>query len=146
MKTDYALVALSHLAAHPDETTSARSISDECGVPLPILTNILKALSRAGCVSSERGANGGYRLARSSASINVDEVITAIEGPVQFVRCLPAERNGRAKPCELEPSCQIRLPIHRINEHLRKFLQGVPLSDLVAEEPIQIGGGSAPCR
>ena len=65
-KTDYALVAMAHLAHHPGEEgiSSARDIADRYHVPLPVLMNILKTLNREGLVISVRGARGGYRLAR----------------------------------------------------------------------------------
>ncbi len=132
-KTDYALIALSELARRPDRLSSSREIAERYHVPLPLLTNILKNLSRAGIVCSERGACGGYRLAKDANLINLHELLTAIEGPFQFVRC-----SGDAEPvhtnCELEPSCPIRLPAHRIRSRLRRILEDVTLAELVAPE------------
>ncbi len=44
-KTDYALIALTHMAQHPDECNSAREIANRYGVPLPLLMNILKSMN-----------------------------------------------------------------------------------------------------
>ena len=139
-KADYALVALSHLAKLPSGVLSARAIAEEYGVSVAILTNILKTLARAGIVVSERGANGGYRLARSADAISLNEVITAIEGPVQFVRCVKGSDEGGAEPCGLEPVCPVRKPAYRINERLREFLDSMPLAELVdtKSDPAQL--------
>jgi Rrf2 family protein len=131
-KTDYALIALAELARRFGAVVSAREIADRYNVPLPLLTNILKGLTRASIVHSERGAYGGYRLARPADTINLHELISAIEGPFQFVRCAPvAPRGGRAN-CDLEPRCPIRLPAHRIRDRLARLLEEVTLAELVA--------------
>ncbi len=131
MKTDYALIALSQLAKLQGGVLSARAIAAECFIPAAILTNILKTLTHGGVVVSERGVNGGYRLARSPEAISLHEVIAAIEGPVQFVRCLKPDDETGVSPCGLEPSCPVRMPAHRIHDRLRQFLESMPLSELV---------------
>jgi len=134
-KTDYALIALCHLAGTSFRVVSAREMAEAHGVPLPILTNILKGLTRAGIVFSERGALGGYRLARPAESINLHELITAIEGPFQFVRCVSGESETGASSCELEQSCPIRSPAHKIRHRLIELLEAVSLSDLLDRRP-----------
>jgi len=144
-KTDYALIALAELAKRAEAVVSAREISKRYGVPLALLTNILKGLNRAGIVKSERGAYGGYRLARPAECVNLNELITAIEGPFQFVRCATSEVEHGQHNCELEPSCPIRLPAHRIRDRLTRLLEGVTLAELVgAEEASGSQKGVAP--
>ena len=47
-KADYGLIAMKHLAAHPDLTSaSAKEIADQYGIPLPILAKVLQKLVRA---------------------------------------------------------------------------------------------------
>ncbi len=133
-KTDYALIALSLLAERSAGVVSARAISGACGVPLAMLTNILKMLGRARIVVSERGASGGYRLARPPEGINLYEVIVAIEGQVYFVRCMQADDEVDYRPCGLEPSCPVRRPARGIHQRLRQFLEGLALSELLAPD------------
>lgn len=130
-KTDYALIALSELARRTDSVLSAREISEQYGVPLALLTNILKGLNRAGIVKSERGAYGGYRLAKPAKTVNLHELISAIEGPFTFVRCVNAEVDVHQQNCELEPLCPIRMPAHRIRDRLARLLEGITLAELV---------------
>ena len=136
-KTDYALIALAKLARRNGRLMSAREVAESSSVPLPILTNILKTLTHAGIVGSERGSRGGYYLARSSETISLDDLITVIDGPVHFVKCLAAdhasgdgEKNGHASHCTLEPTCPIRLPAQRVHERFKHFLQSVTLAEL----------------
>ena len=133
-KTDYALIALAHLAKQPGGVVSAREIADIYKLPLPILTNILKTLSQAGIVISERGSMGGYGLAKPAGAITLHELISAIEGPFQFVRCVLSERETGQSSCDLEPSCPIRLPAQRIRKRLKSFLENVTLAELMDDE------------
>ncbi len=47
-KTDYALIALTHMAYDRDGCSSAREIAGHYGMPLPLLMNVLKQLAQAG--------------------------------------------------------------------------------------------------
>lgn len=134
-KMDYTLIALLHLAGQKREVISAREIARNSGVPLPILTNILKVLASAGIVFSTRGASGGYGLARETDAVTLHELITLIEGPFQFVQCAvgaPAHGNGS---CELETSCPIRRPAYRIHDRLKGFLERVSLAEIIEDQP-----------
>jgi Rrf2 family protein len=141
-KTDYALIALAELAKRRNDVVSVREIAQRHRVPLALLTNLLKGLNRAGIVRSERGAYGGYRLARPADSINLHELIAAIEGPFQFVRCASTIRETGTGNCELVPSCPIRGPAHRIRERLARLLEGISLAELVDPDGKANGSGS----
>ena len=43
-------------------------------------------MRRAGLVHSQRGAQGGYRLALHASDISIADVIRAVEGPMAHVR------------------------------------------------------------
>ena len=138
-KTDYALIALSYLARRNEGVMSARELAKASRVPLPILTNILKTLAHAGMVGSERGSAGGYSLAKPPESINLHELITAIEGPVHFVQCVSVGPDAHHNHCELEPCCSIRLPAHRVHGRLKEFLESVTLAELVDDQTVSVG-------
>jgi len=138
-KTDYALIALSYLAKRVEGVMSARELASVSRVPLPILTNVVKALAHAGIGVSERGSAGGYSLAKPADSINLHELITAIEGPVHFVQCVSAGADDHRTPCELESCCSIRQPAHRIHGRLKEFLESVTLAELVDDRAVSAG-------
>jgi Rrf2 family protein len=82
-KTDYAIRAAVELAAAP--TSGWRRTEDVAqaqGIPLAFLLNILAELRTAGLVTSRRGVEGGYKLARPPEEITVADVIRAIDGPL----------------------------------------------------------------
>ena len=134
-KTDYALIALTHLARHSDECNSAREIAQQYGVPLPLLMNILKQMTQQGLAQSVRGPRGGYRLATSPDKITLNDIIRAVEGPVQLVQCVEWYQNkmlGKTKTgCDLMAGCPVRPTIHRVHDKLVQFLSGVTLADVV---------------
>ena len=133
-KTDYALIALTHLARRATGVVSARAIAQARGVPLPILTNILKGLAQADVVHSERGASGGYTLARPPETITLYDLICATEGPFQLVQCIHAEDHSPKEPCDLEQDCPIRPSAYRIHRYFKEFLEGVTLAELVHDD------------
>jgi len=65
-----------------------REIAGKQGISVKYLEQITPALKSAGLVNSNRGANGGYYLARPSEEITVKEIIEALEGPIKFVDCV----------------------------------------------------------
>lgn len=84
-KVDYGLRALLSLAVAGTPQTADKLAEDQ-GLPPRFLGAILAELRRAGLVASQRGAEGGYRLARSPDRITVAEVIRALDGPLAEVR------------------------------------------------------------
>jgi FeS assembly SUF system regulator len=138
---------MAHLAeCEDDDSHNARELADETQLPAPVVSKILKSLTRAGLLASQRGSKGGYSLARTPGEISVVEMITALEGPVGITEC--ASHPGA---CAQESSCHVRDPWQRINGALHAALEGITLADLA--KPIDsassfvplvgMGGGTA---
>ena len=85
--TDYAVVVMTHLARHPDAMQTGAQIAAACGIALPTVSKLLKALTRTGLLQSVRGVAGGYRLARPPAAISVLDIVAALEGPFGLADC-----------------------------------------------------------
>jgi Rrf2 family protein len=85
-KTDYAVRAAIELAAAGDGPVKGERIAQAQEIPLKFLENILIELRHAGLVRSQRGAEGGYWLARPAGEITLAEVIRSVEGPIANVR------------------------------------------------------------
>jgi Rrf2 family protein len=85
-KVDYALRACAELAAAGDGPVKGDRIAQAQEIPLKFLENILLDLKHAGLVASQRGAEGGYWLARAPEEIPLAEIIRAVEGPIANVR------------------------------------------------------------
>jgi Rrf2 family protein len=126
-KVDYALRALAELAAAPPGPVTAERLATAQGIPLKFLENILLELRRAEIVSSPRGAEGGYRLAKPAAGISLAEVIRAVEGPIATVR--------GARPEDVEyagAAAALREVWIELRASMRGVLEETSLADLVA--------------
>ncbi|WP_375493088.1 RrF2 family transcriptional regulator [uncultured Jatrophihabitans sp.] len=87
-KTDYAVRALLTLASREPELVKIDTVIAEQGMPRKFVEAILGELRRAGIVRSQRGADGGYGLARPAADITLGSVLRAVDGPLAEVRGL----------------------------------------------------------
>jgi FeS assembly SUF system regulator len=140
-KTDYALMALAELAMSGAERLSARELADRCGIALPVLRNLLKAMARGGLLESSFGAVGGYHLAVPAREITVMRVIESVDGPVSFARCCDDD----AETCRLEQACRIRWSIRGVNERIVDILRTTTIEDLLHSAsddrvPLEIAG------
>lgn len=124
--TDYAVVLATHLAAG-EGAHAARDLALHTHIPEPTASKVLKKLARAGVVSSQRGAKGGYALARSAERIGIHEVIEAIEGPIAVTECSD-ETNESS--CEHETNCGVRANWQRINSAVQRALSEITLADM----------------
>lgn len=89
-KVDYAVRAALELAARAPADgagvlVKCDALASSQQIPVRFLEGILAELRRAGIVNSQRGSDGGYRLARPAASVTVADVIRAVEGPLADV-------------------------------------------------------------
>ncbi|MGL5082030.1 MAG: RrF2 family transcriptional regulator [Microcoleaceae cyanobacterium] len=81
-KSQYALLALLELATHHSdgEPIQVRQIAVHQNIPDRYLEQLLATLRRRGFVSSQRGAKGGYRLAKDPQHITLLDIIDCLEG------------------------------------------------------------------
>jgi len=124
--TDYGTVLLAHLARNPHDVCSAADIAASTGIALPTASKLLKSLARNGLVTSTRGANGGYQLAREPSDISAADIIDALDGPVSITECSASESH-----CGIEEVCSVGNAWQRINIAIRNALQDVSLVDLL---------------
>ncbi len=124
--TDYGTVVLAELAGDPGAVTSAAEVAAKTGIAVPTVSKLFKSLSRAGLVTSTRGANGGYQLSRAPQKISAADVIDALEGPVSITEC-----SGSDSHCDYESVCNVGGSWQSINVAIRHALQEVSLLDLL---------------
>jgi FeS assembly SUF system regulator len=129
--TDYAVVVLTRLA-HVDALATSPGIAAATGVPEPTVAKVLKAMTQSGLVVSQRGARGGYRLARPLAAIPISDVIVALEGPIALTACV----DGAQGNCEAEKLCPVRGRWDPVNEAIRGALSAITLADMEGNLPI----------
>ena len=132
-QADYAVRAILDLALRPaDERTSCQEIAQRQNIPVAFLTKICARLAAEGFLQSQRGVNGGVRLARPAREITLLQVIEAIDGPITFNRC-----NRNPSECDRSRTC----PVHSIwFELCRDFRARLATYDfaLMAESAIRV--------
>ncbi len=127
-KVDYGTRALLALAASPsDRPVKGEALAQAQGLPVRFVENILVELRRAGLVTSQRGAEGGYRLAHPADAISIAEIIRALEGPLADVRGLRPEEAHYEGPAE-----HLRDVWVAVRAALRLVLESVTLADVAA--------------
>ncbi len=128
-RVDYALRAAAELARSEAGGTGplkGERISEEQGIPKKFMENILLDLKHSGIVRTQRGATGGYWLARPAAEISLAQVIRAVEGPLANIRGEwpeAVEYRGAARPLT-----EVWIAVRA---NLRAVLETVTLADLV---------------
>ncbi len=123
--TDYGTVVLVQLAANVGRVCSAADVAGATNIALPTVSKLLKLLARAKLVTSTRGANGGYELARAPREISAADVIDALEGPVSITECSSLDSH-----CDFEHVCNVGSAWQRVSAAIRRALDDVSLVDL----------------
>ena len=125
-RADYAVRAAVELAvAEPGTHVKAEAIAKAQRIPVRFLEGILLQLRKAGIVASQRGAEGGYWLARDPATVNLAEVIRAVDGPLASVRGERPEGVSYAGAAEALARVWIA-----VRASLREVLEHVTLADV----------------
>ena len=85
-KADYAVRALLTLAAAGGGPVKGEVLASEQDLPHKFLENTLTTLRHAGLLETQRGTEGGYRLARPANQITVADIMRPLDGPLAEVR------------------------------------------------------------
>lgn len=126
-QADYAIVLLTYMARRrPGACFNARDLAAVSHLGLPIVSKILKLLTRGEVLDSQRGVKGGYRLARSPELIQVGEIIEAVEGPIAITECTDIDGSD----CATESLCPVRGHWQRINQAIVEALEGITLAEM----------------
>ncbi len=125
--TDYAIVVLAQMAQDGRSVRTATEVARETAVPLPTVAKLLKTLARHDVIRSQRGAGGGYSLARAPEDISVAQVIDALEGPIALTACV----EGSDDNCGVESLCPMRGNWNKVNQAVRAALESVTLADMM---------------
>ncbi|MGW6859800.1 RrF2 family transcriptional regulator [Streptomyces xanthophaeus] len=134
-RADYAVRAALQLAASQDDgPLKAEAIADAQDIPHKFLEGILNDMRRGGLVLSQRGGNGGYRLAKPAGSISIADVIRVVDGPLVSVRGVRPPDLSYTGPAEALLPLWIAL-----RANVREILDGVSLADVAASDlPVDV--------
>ncbi|MEO7719303.1 MAG: Rrf2 family transcriptional regulator [Capsulimonas sp.] len=134
-RADYALLALSHLAAassdDPNRLMNTKEIAEQYEIPVELLAKILQILAKHGMVASHPGPTGGYKLLRPARDISVAEVVTIVDGPFSLLHCTAGEESS----CKQYSRCTIRDPLATIEQRVKDLLAEISIEEISLPAP-----------
>src|SRR5512144_336073 len=130
LRSTYGIMAAVDLAMQADSVPiQAKTIARRQGIPARFLEQVLHAMKKAGLVSSQRGAQGGYLLSKKPSDVSVAEILEALEGP--FVRM--TEMNGRLHRTSKSEALLAKV-WDRVYEAERRVLEGITVEELAGQQ------------
>ena len=133
----YGIHAMYDLAEHyGDGPQSIKCIAERQNIPEAYLEQLIAILRKEKLVISNRGAQGGYRLAASPEEITVGQVLRALEGGLNLVDCL-LEEDSCGKTC----ACPSRVVWLKIRDGLNSIVDGITLQDMINEYACRVAQG-----
>jgi len=90
LRATYGIIAAVDLALHDaEQPVCAKTIAKRQAIPARFLEQVLHAMKKAGVVTSQRGAQGGYVLSRKPSEVSVADILHALEGPLMETNGTP---------------------------------------------------------
>lgn len=130
-KGRYAVTAMLDLAYHSQKRpVTLTDIATRQIISLSYLEQLFAKLRKAGIVIGVRGPGGGYKLSRAPADINVEEIIFAVDEPVDATRC------GGKGDCHDGQPCLTHDLWLGLSEQIRTYLQGISLGMLLERDHV----------
>ena len=124
---DYGIVLLTVIAKLEDDASvTAKDLAEDSQLPLPMVSKVLKLLAKEGLLTSQRGARGGYSLAKKPSDISVADIVITLDGPIVMADCL----NDSTDRCSITSSCAIKNYWQLVNDKIVNALQTISLAEL----------------
>ena len=130
-RVEYGLISLLHMDSYPRILVTAKEIAEEFSIPGELLGKVLQTLAKAGVVESVQGARGGYRLVRPLEQLSVGEVVEKLDGPILIAGCCDGSTS-----CRQHSTCNIKMPIQRIQDELVEHMYGMRLDQFRTKSTI----------
>jgi len=125
-KSEYALMAVMHLARLSDEERAAVTVIAEArSLPRGLLAKVMQELKRANVVTSTKGVTGGYQLAKPMQELLFLDVVRPFEESMALVDCL----DGKRAKCMRFDCCTLRDPMATLNRWFLGQLANLNMAD-----------------
>jgi Rrf2 family protein len=130
--TDYAFRIILYFSTLPEETkVSGTELSQNQHIPKRFLLKIMRNLIAAGIIKSYRGVDGGFALQRAPSAITLFDIIAAVEGEPELLRCLPNMENCTRNCAGM---CAVYDVFREIQQELIQQLQHIDFESLEKQE------------
>lgn len=136
-KARYAIRAMQHLSDHYGKgLVPLAEIAAAQNIPANFLTVILSEYARFGLIESQRGKDGGYRLALPPVDISYGDLIRLTRGSLALVPCASRFAHETCKNCLPEAECRTRALMLKVRDRTAELLDSVRLSDPIELAPL----------
>jgi Rrf2 family transcriptional regulator, cysteine metabolism repressor len=133
---EYGVRVMIDLALHYGQgLRSLTEISQDEGLPVQYLEQLIKKLREADLVTSARGAHGGYQLSRPPADIRMSEIMRVLEGSLAPYHCLTDDGAGVVCDWNRIDGCTTRPLWARLRDVIVQTLNDISLADLIPTQP-----------
>lgn len=126
--TDYGVLVLNAMTEMGALKLSTEELANKTRLSVATVRKVMKTLVDNGFVIAQRGAGGGYRLARAASQIRLLDIVEAFEGPIVLADCTQPTSG-----CEIE-DCSLVNHWNGINKLLEQFLARLTLEDIFNPE------------
>ena len=135
-KGRFAVTAMLDIALHdPDQYVTIAAIGERRHLSSAYLEQIFGKLRRAGLLEGIRGPTGGYRLSKPADQITVMQILDAVDASLEKSVC---EKDRDC--CDGEGECITFDLWDRLNEEMRRFLNGITLRELAEQKLLKDQG------
>jgi Rrf2 family protein len=111
-----------------EKKISLPRIAKEEKISLGYLEKLFSILIKNNLVKSEKGASGGYELAKNPAQISVYDIVSLLEGGIMTFYCLG--KNG-VIICQSKKNCGASIVLSEVQKAIVKTLKKIKLEDLL---------------
>jgi Rrf2 family nitric oxide-sensitive transcriptional repressor len=136
--TDYALRTLMYLGTERDRLVTIQEIAEAHDIAKNHLTKVVHQLGMLGYIDTVRGRNGGLRLGREPADINIGEVVRQTETDFYMAACFDQESAG----CIYSAACSLKTTLARATQAFLDVLDQSTLEDMLVREDRKQKAGS----
>lgn len=126
--SEYAILSLIVISKEKKPIRS-ESLAKQLSIPKSFLAKILQSLAKAKILTSFKGINGGFSLAREAKDISMIDIMSAVEGknPAVF-ECSPSENDC---PSDKANICSIWPFLNNLQKKIDNFLAELTLADIL---------------
>ena len=124
--TDYAIRALSCIAAQKGRIVTAKQLVKRLRMPKPFLRKILQILNKKGLLRSYKGKGGGFKLALAPGKIFLVDLMKVFQGPLKLNECIFKKRI-----CPDVKICPLKKKIDSIEKYVFSDLESITIASLL---------------
>lgn len=125
-ETDYAVRTILYLAKERNRTASVTEVAHAMHIPKSFLAKILQRLVKSNILTSTRGVNGGFQLAKKTSDISLLSIMEAIQGPAGINLCAID-----SKKCKLSATCSVHPVWMDIRKEVERRLKKQTIAELL---------------